>query len=112
MKRTKERATWLSAVDLLFSGFVQLGGMAEVRSTSWLYPAACSPVDSSFNEMLYVTNGTGLVLASVDQICQQRGELMGKFTESQDSVEMGVDIIVRQFSRDPFEFLHVLQERH
>ena len=56
MKRTKERATWLSEVDLLFSGFVQLGGMAEVRSASWLYPAACSPVDSSFNEMLYVTN--------------------------------------------------------
>ena len=49
MQRTKERATWLSEVDLLFSGFVQLGGMAEVRSASWLCPAACSPIDSSFN---------------------------------------------------------------
>ena len=62
--------------------------------------------------MLYVTNGTDLVLASIDQICQESGELVGKFTKSQDSVEMGGGYYCRQFSRDPFEFLHILQERH
>ena len=49
MQRTKERATRLSKVDMMLYGFVPLGGMVEVRTASWLHPAACSSVGSSFN---------------------------------------------------------------
>lgn len=49
MQRTKERATWLPKVDMMLYGFVHLGGMDEVSTASWLHPAACSSVGSSFN---------------------------------------------------------------
>lgn len=49
IQRTKEQATWLSKVDLMQYGFVQLGGMVEVSTANWLHPAAWSPMDSSFN---------------------------------------------------------------
>lgn len=51
-------------------------------------------------------------LASVDQICQESGERVGRFAKSQDSVEMRVGCYCKAILQGSLAFLHILQARH